>query len=277
MSGSRIARVRSHRGLLAATTTLALSGGIAWAGVAGAAEQADTTITAGVDRWDKPSIQIEPGDTVTWNMGAQAPHNLKATNDPPQDPAWNDFRKPTDADFDMAPADATYEYTFEEEGEYTFVCKLHAGTMTGTVVVSTDPVEPTPDPPEDPEPTTDPSPQPTTSPTPQPRPVDDHTSTPAPTGGTDVVKPRIAGVRVKALRRGARVRFRLSEPASVTITIKRRGKVYRTARVHAPAGTRRVTVRGKLLKRGRYVVQLRARDAMGNRSSLAKKSLRRGR
>jgi hypothetical protein len=72
------------------------------------------------------------------------------------------------------------------------------------------------------------------------------------------------------------VRFRLSEPATVEIRVKRRGrgKVLRTVRVHAPAGTRTVTVRSRRLKRGRYVVQLRARDAAGNRSDLAKKSLR---
>jgi hypothetical protein len=44
--------------------------------------------------------------------------------------------------------------------------------------------------------------------------------------------------------------------------------------VHAPAGTRTVKVRSRRLKKGRYVVQLRARDAAGNRSDLAKKSLR---
>ena len=281
MPGSRIARVRSHRGLLAATATVALSGGVAWAGVAGAAEQADTTVTAGADRWDKPSVQIQPGDTVTWHMGSQAPHNLHATNDPPQDPAWNDFHKPSDADFDVAPADATYEYTFEEEGEYTYVCKIHASTMTGTVVVSTDPVEPTPDPTEDPDPTTDPNPQPTTSPTPTPTatpPADDHTQTPAPgaTASTDKTAPRLSRVRLKGLRRAARVSFRVSETATVTMRFKKRGarRVLRRARVQARAGKHTVRIRSAKFKRGRYTVDLRAQDAMGNRSSLKRSNLR---
>ncbi len=71
-----------------------------------------------------------------------------------------------------------------------------------------------------------------------------------------------------------RVRFRLSEPATVTVRIKRRGsrKVLKSARVQARAGTRTVTLR-KRLKKGRYTVEIRARDAGGNRSSLATKRL----
>jgi P pilus assembly chaperone PapD len=77
------------------------------------------------------------------------------------------------------------------------------------------------------------------------------------------------------LRRAVRVRFRLSEPATVTVRVKRRGsrKVLKSASVQAPAGTRTVTLRSKRLKKGRYTVDLRARDAFGNRSSLATKRL----
>ena len=69
--------------------------------------------------------------------------------------------------------------------------------------------------------------------------------------------------------------FRLSEPATVTVTVKKRGssKVLKSKRLQASAGTRSVTLRSKQLKRGRYTVEIRARDAYGNRSSLAKKTL----
>ena len=80
-------------------------------------------------------------------------------------------------------------------------------------------------------------------------------------------------VRLKALRRAVRVRFRLSEPATVTVGIKRAGRVLKAARVQARAGTRTVTLRGTRLRKGRYTVEIRARDAFGNRSRLAKKRL----
>jgi hypothetical protein len=82
-------------------------------------------------------------------------------------------------------------------------------------------------------------------------------------------------VRLKARRGAVRVQFRLSEPATVTVRVKRRGsrKVIKSARVQARAGTRSVTLRSKRLKKGRYTVEVQARDAFGNRSSLAKKRL----
>ena len=82
-------------------------------------------------------------------------------------------------------------------------------------------------------------------------------------------------MRLKAARRAVRVRFALSEPATVTIKVKRRGskKVLKSARLQAPAGTRSVTLRSKRLKSGRYTVEIQARDAFGNRSSVAKKRL----
>jgi hypothetical protein len=45
-------------------------------------------------------------------------------------------------------------------------------------------------------------------------------------------------------------------------------------RVQARPGTRTIRGRAARLERGRYTVQLRARDAMGNRSSLGRDSFR---
>ena len=70
-----------------------------------------------------------------------------------------------------------------------------------------------------------------------------------------------------------RVRFRLSEPATVTVRVKRGRKVLKSKRVQAGAGTHSVTVRSKKLKKGRYTVEVLARDAFGNRSKLATKRL----
>jgi 5-hydroxyisourate hydrolase-like protein (transthyretin family) len=82
-------------------------------------------------------------------------------------------------------------------------------------------------------------------------------------------------VRLTALRRAVKVRFTLSEPATVTVSIKRKGsrKVLKSARVQARAGTRSLTLRSKKLKKGRYTVTIQARDAFGNRSAASTRQL----
>jgi hypothetical protein len=80
-------------------------------------------------------------------------------------------------------------------------------------------------------------------------------------------------VSAKALRRAVRVKFRLSEPATVTVRVKRGRRVVKSKRVQAGAGTHTVTVRSKKLKKGRYTIEVLARDASGNRSKLATKRL----
>jgi hypothetical protein len=102
-------------------------------------------------------------------------------------------------------------------------------------------------------------------------PPDTHPDTPPPSGDSDAVKPTVRGLKTKPLRRGVRVRFRLSEPATVTVRVKRGKRVVKSARVQAPAGARTVTLRGKRLKKGRYKVEIGARDSAGNRSRLATK------
>ena len=133
--------------------------------------------------------------------------------------------------------------------------------MIGTVTVQDDPVDPTV------------TPSPTSTPTPSPQPSGPP-STPPPSAGTDTVKPTVKSVKAKVLKRAVRVQFRLSESATVTVKIKRRGsrKVLKSASVQARAGTRTVTLRKRLVE-GRYTIEIQARDAYGNRSSLAAKRL----
>ena len=83
-------------------------------------------------------------------------------------------------------------------------------------------------------------------------------------------------MRLTALRNAVRVRFRLSERATVTLRVKRARTVLKSARVQAAAGVRTVTLRSKRLKEGRYMVEIQAQDAFGNRSRLAKKRLKLG-
>ena len=250
-------RSRSRTGVHAAIATIAITAGLGAVGVAGAEESAAEHTIRGIAadaEWHPANLTIQTGDTVTWVFEGGF-HNVKSTSS-----NW-DFTSGTAPSTDPAP------YTFTAEGAYDFVCEVHLLTMTGTITVQDEPVEPPPDP--DPDP--DPDPTPTVIPQPG---GGGHVDTPAPSGDADdTVKPTVGGVRLKAKRRAVRVRFRLSEPATVTIRVKRRGsrKVLKSARIQARAGTRAVTLRSKRLKKGKYVVQIRARDAFGNRSGLTRK------
>jgi hypothetical protein len=84
----------------------------------------------------------------------------------------------------------------------------------------------------------------------------------------------LSKLKVRAITHGAKVRFSLSEPATVTLQLRRGKSTVRTVRLAARAGARTVTVRGASIKRGKYTVQLSARDARGNVSALARKSLK---
>jgi plastocyanin len=268
-------RTRSRTGIYTAVAAIAATTAVGAVGAAGANESADVTVYASEDglycfttdaadkSCDAPSapaeVTVQPGDTVTWDFTAAtaAPHNAVSSTS-----NWSFSTGPIDVPHEPDPA----SYTFSANavnGDYKFVCGLHPN-MTGTIhLVGGSDTHP------------DPAPTPTPTPTPQPG-GGGTTTTPNPSGGTDTVKPRVSSVKSTALRRAVRVRFTLSEPATVTIRVKRSGsrKVLKSARVQARAGARSVTLRSKALKKGRYTVEIQARDAFGNRSSLARKRLR---
>jgi plastocyanin len=202
-------------------------------------------------------VSIAPGDTVTFHFdgttGMAGPHNAADANTPPPAaPAWTE---PGDGTFVTT---GSYPHQFDTEGTYKYICQIHP-QMKGTITVGTPAEEP---PPDDDDPPSSPPPTGGTHPT-----------TPAPTPSADSVKPTVKRVKLKALRRAVRVRFRLSEPATVTVRVKRGSKVLKSKRVQAGAGTHSVTLRSKRLKKGRYTVEVLARDASGNRSRLASKRL----
>jgi plastocyanin len=251
----------------AISTVIAVIAGLGAAAQASAAENADvyvvdtdidhlcftTDSTATTCPADGADVAIAPGDTVTWHFastGTFGGHNA-ADADHGSSPTWK------------VPASGfvttgTGEKTFDTAGVYKFLCQAHP-QMHGTVTVGTPP--PPPPPPDD-------NPPPSSPP-----PTGTHPVTPPPSPAADTVKPSVRKVKLKALRRAVRVRFRLSEAATVTLRAKRGRKVVVAKRVQASAGTHTVTLRSKRLKKGRYVVQIQARDAFGNRSKLATKRL----
>ena len=257
-------RSRSRGGIYAAVTVLAITAGLGVVNAAGADKAANRTLTGAVNSgpWSPANdIVVQTGDSVTWTFLPGSFHNVVSTGTNWEEPIPDDEPLPDHPDVTR---------TFSSEGVYTFICDAHPGAMDGSITVQDEPVEtPTPDPTQTPTvtPTPTPSPQPSGPPS---------TTTPPPTGGTaDTVKPTVRSVRTKALRRAIRVQFLVSERATVTVRVKRRGsrKVLKSKRVQVLAGTRTVTLRSKRLKKGRYTVEIRARDAYGNRSSLAKKRL----
>lgn len=244
--------------MYAAVSAVVITAGLGGVGAAGADEVADdATIAAPANAtvWLPPEVSIQPDDTVTWTFESGGlPHNVRSSSS-----NWS--FAPTG----NSPTTTPVSYTFPTPGRYDFVCSIHPG-MDGTVIVGN--ATPTPTPTQ--------TATPTPTPTPTPAPGGGSTTTPAPSPTPDTVKPTVQSVKLTAARRAVRVRFRLSEPATVTIKVKRRGsrRVLKSARLQAPAGMRSVTLRSKKLKRGRYTVEIQARDAFGNRSSVARKSLR---
>jgi plastocyanin len=263
---------RPRAGVYAAIGTMAAAGGLAVAGAAGADGAANADVYArdnglcfstvasapACEAGETADVEIETGDTVTWHFdgGGGQLHNAQDASDL-NNPAW---RVPQTGFVDTG----AYPYRFTQPGVYEFVCLAHLNTMTGTVTVTGDPI-----PTETASPTPSPTPSATPTPTSTPTPGGgSHVVTPRPGGSADATRPNVGRVRAKALRRGVHLRFRLSEPATVTVRVTRRGsrKVLKRARVQAGAGSRTVTLRSKRLKRGRYVIRLQARDAAGNRS-----------
>ena len=77
----------------------------------------------------------------------------------------------------------------------------------------------------------------------------------------DTVVPKLDRVKVSRVKRGVKVRFRLSEGGKVTVKATR-GRSVTTRRFEVAKGTRSVTLRG--LRAGSYRVQVSAKDLAGN-------------
>jgi plastocyanin len=213
-----------------------------------AAASADQTIRAfdgplgdGSDSgWTPNEVTVKAGDAVSWAFeGTTLAHNVISAS-----ANWSLVGTP------IGVAGPPISTTFPTPGTYAYVCQLHAA-MTGSVTV-TDAAGVAPPPP---------PPPPLSE---QPFPND---------GGAltsferiDAVAPVLGGLRIRRVARGARVRFRLSEPGRATLALKRAGKTVKTRTVDARKGANTVTVRG--LAAGGYRVEVRARDLSGNAAKL---------
>jgi plastocyanin len=276
-----------RRGWIAATSALAVTAGIAVVSAAGAAQETkisifdpiggETCFTMSPGTCSGPiDVKIHTGDTVRWDFdGAKQPHNVRSAltdASTPKDSAWDDDFK---RDYHFPPGQGSETYTFGKAGVYRFVCEVHANVMYGTITVEGEEVEtPTPSATA----TATPTLAPTTSPTPAPtRSADDHLSTPAPGhGAKDTTAPSLQRASAKKVSGGARLRFWVSEPATITVKAVRKGSKKATVStvVQAPQGTRSFVLRSKRFKRGTYAVTLAPVDAMGNKGTAATATLK---
>ncbi|WP_170179511.1 plastocyanin/azurin family copper-binding protein [Solirubrobacter pauli] len=257
------------------------------AGSAGGSEQAPAIVGVAQDEvsWDEPNVTIDAGESVTWKWtNTTQQHNVGSP--PPQFAIWTETAY-------------TVEYTrrYDTPGVYPFVCFQHGG-MNGTVTVrgtGTPTTTPTATATATRTPTATPTGTPTATPTRTATPTATATpgtpaatpaapvATPYPTAVVppsappsttprDVKRPTVSSVKLTAVTRGVKARFKLSERATVKVTVKRGSKTLKSVTSTQAAGTRTVTVKGSKVTRGRVTVELRATDAAGNASSLTRRS-----
>lgn len=102
---------------------VALAFGLTACGPDGRGHDADAdpvpgTEVAVVDNAFEPgTLQVEAGQTITWTWQGDSPHDVAF------DDVASDLQR-----------NGTYTHTFEDPGEFDYVCTVH-GNMTGTIVV----------------------------------------------------------------------------------------------------------------------------------------------
>jgi len=247
--------------------------GAGTAGGAGTAAEAMIFAGNGADNFAPNPVHIKPGDSVRFVFdNPTMPHNVKSTS-----PNWS-------VDTDQVPDHPDLVQTFIAEGEYTFLCEVHAGTMYGTIIVSN--MSPTVTPTQSPtqSPTASPTASPTVSATASPTatPVTPAATavptavvpTPAPSSTpSDTKRPTVSSVKLTAVTHGVKARFKLSERSTVKVTVKRGSKTLKSVTSTQAAGTRTVTAKGSKVTRGKVTVEIRATDAAGNTSAQTKRSV----
>lgn len=163
-----------------------------------AAYAATVDVEVGDNYFDPDRITIEVGDTVRWTYFGGSTHNVYAV-----DGSWDSP--------DFTPG-LPQTRTFNEPGEWRYLCKYHAGSQKGTILI-VDPAaqpEPTEQPPSEPNTAPPPATQPVPSPTarhrrPAKRPNPHRSRPPPPTPSRP---PRPTRLRLPRTRRTSRRRRR---------------------------------------------------------------------
>ena len=208
-----------------AGAAVVVGGMLTYAAVAGA-NAADTTVTADGQAQEgffaPAEVSVETGDTVTWQFVTPS-HNVRASNASETDPRWEDFAYK--GDFVPAGPGESASFTFYKSGSYTYLCQFHPN-MTGTVTVTGEDQEiptGTPTPTATATATATPSATPTATPTSPPTGGMGTTPPPASGASADTTAPALTKVALKGKPKKAKITFTLSENATVTAQLRRRG------------------------------------------------------
>ncbi len=90
---------------------------------AGAAWAQEASVSVVDNEFDPAQIEVSEGTTVTWTNEGESPHTVTAS----------------DGSFDSGNLDpgATFSHTFDQAGEFSYVCEYHeADGMVGAVTVT---------------------------------------------------------------------------------------------------------------------------------------------
>jgi plastocyanin len=199
-----------------------------------------TAANAGVNQWAPSTATVKVGEKVTWRFdGTTVKHNVKS------DAGGWFIQSP------LAIAGQPAEYAFATPGTYAFYCEAHRSTMSGTITVTDATGAPPPPPP----------PPPLSE-----QPFANDVPAPATLEVRDTVAPKLDRVRVTRVRKGAKVRLRLSEAGKVVVKLTR-GKTVKRRTAEVAKGTSSFTVAG--LRAGTYRVDVSATDLAGNAAKRA--------
>src|SRR5215204_6578634 len=80
---------------------------------------------SGGNSYNPNPIEIKVGDTVTWINNDSSPHTVTSSSDEGN----------ITFDSDVLRRGETFSFTFDQEGQYPYLCTLHP-SMIGTVVVT---------------------------------------------------------------------------------------------------------------------------------------------
>jgi plastocyanin len=197
------------------------------------ADAANTDVTVANFAFEPMTVNIAPGDSVTWRFTGQD-RNHSATSDPGQAESWDsDPGNP----FPNHSLSDTFTHTFNATGSFGYFCKVHT-YMRARVVVS--------------------------APGAPPPPGGTGGGGPPPPAG-DTAAPQLGNLKANARRR--RVTFKLDEAASVSARL--RGPTRRNYTVNGKSGTNVLRLPSRM-RAGRHTVTLTATDAAGNKSPAAR-------
>lgn len=96
--------------------------------------------------FEPATVTVNVGDTVTWTVteSINEPHSV--TSGTPQDSGkvFDSGTAGNNNSFKLRDVGQTYEFTFDQAGEYPYYCVVHPAEMTGKVVVVAEGASPPP-------------------------------------------------------------------------------------------------------------------------------------